>query len=404
MAPEYQYRAVDDAGKGVTGVLSANDAATLETKLSDIGLFLIEFKKREGKAQKLFRERAKKIKRRDLIEFFTQTEALVSSGVTLLDAIRAQAKDASKPALKSVLENIARNIEAGNMLHEAMGAYPKIFSGQVVSMVRAGERSGTLTEVLRELIRYMEWMERLIGDIKQATIYPVMVFLALVVFVTILFTFVVPRFVKILVTLKIALPLPTVIVMGISDFFLTTWWAWLLAAFLVPTAKRIGYKKSEKFAMAYDRMKLRLPVFGKLNVMFTVSRFAQNFASLFNAGVPVLNCLQLCEGLVGNKVMEEAVRKARRDIAEGVMLSESLEGSEIITPMTLRMIAVGEATGDMGGALQNVSDYYNEEIPRRVKKVFGVVEPTIIILLVLIVGGTALAIFMPILSLLGGLK
>lgn len=236
------------------------------------------------------------------------------------------------------------------------------------------------------------------SDIKQATIYPITVTVALFGFIMVLFTFVVPSFISALSGMRVVMPLPTRLVMMVSDFFLVTWWIWLSAMIFMPMAIKVMRKRSANFAYKLDQMKLRILVFGELNKMFTVSKFAYNFSSLFKSGVPLLENLKLCESVVGNKVMEQALKKAGRDVAGGMKLSESLKKYEGFNSNVLMMIAVGEASGDLGGALGNIASYYNEEIPRRVKKIFAIVEPVILLVLIAVVGFTALSIILPIVS------
>ncbi|MBI4667064.1 MAG: type II secretion system F family protein [Nitrospinae bacterium] len=401
--PDFQYRAVDGSGQSVSGVMAAMDETALESKLAEIGYFLLEAGEK-GKAAAGGGKKRKKLKRRDVIDFCIQTEALLTAGVSLLETIKTLSKDAPNLYMREILSDVARNIEAGYSFYEAVSNHPAMFSEQMMSMIQAGEQSGSLPETFRELTRYLEWLDKLISDIKQATIYPSAVLIFLVIFITILFTFVVPRFITILVALNLDLPMPTRVVMGVSTFFVNTWWMWLIGAMGTPVAIRYLRRRLPRFALWYDLRKLHLPVFGELNLMFTLTRFSQNFATLFRSGIPIMQNLGLCEGLVGNKVMEKAVQEAKKDVQEGVTLSESFSKANFMPPIVLRMLAVGEATGDLGTALDNVAKYFNEEIPRRIKKIFGIMEPAVMLTLIIVVGFTALAIFMPILSLLGGLK
>ncbi|MBF0170456.1 MAG: type II secretion system F family protein [Nitrospinae bacterium] len=403
--PDFVYRAVNNEGQAVTGVMAAIDEPSLEVKLREIGFWLVDSSAKEAAGEKrgfsLLNRKA--VKRRELIDFCLQTAALLDAGVNLMEALRALASDTHNPRFKRTIEDMARNIEAGYLLNEGMGRHPEVFDDQIVSMVQAGESGGALPQTFRELAAYLEWLENLMGEIKQATIYPVMVLVALTLFITVLFTFVVPKFITILEAMKVELPMPTRIVMLISDFFVNSWWVLLLFAFGTPIVIRLLKKKSAAFLYRWDRMKIDIPVFGELNRMFAISRFAQTFSTLFNAGIPVLQNLQLCQPVVGNKVYESVMVECEADMREGLMMSESFRRHDIFSPMMIRMLIVGEASGDLGGALSNVSRYYNQEIPRRVKKIFGIVEPTVMLVLIGIVGFTALAIFTPILSLMESL-
>lgn len=406
--PEYQYRAVDAGGKGIRGVMSAANEAALETSLLKNGHWLVEARKQgsvaalsnalEGRSAGSRKIRAREVKRRVLIDFCLQTSSLLEAGVSLLEALKTMADDASEPYFQQALGEVVADVEGGEHLHAAMEQHPKLFPQQIVSMIKAGEQSGTLPESFNELAKYLEWLDGLVGDIRQATIYPATILVVLVLFVTVLYTFVVPKFVTLLNTMKVALPLPTVVVIYVSDIFARYWWLFVIIALAVPVARGIMYKRSERFALAWDGMKLKLPVLGEMNRMFAISRFTQNFSTLFKAGIPILQALDLCKGLVGNKVMEKAMAEAKVDVEAGMMMSETFRRHDIFPPMVLRMLAVGEATSEIGRSLDNVSRHYSQEIPRRLKKVFAIMEPAILLVLIGIVGFTALAIFMPILS------
>lgn len=398
--PDYNYRGVDSSGAAVMGMITASNILELESKLSEDGCLLIEVieDEKEKAADRSFAFSKSGVKPREMIEFFTQLKGLLKGGVTLITSLDSIRKQTSNLYLRSALEDIVSTIEGGKTLSDAIIAYPDIFSQNVVGMIKAGEYGGVLEDTFEELARYMEWQEKLMSDIKQATIYPITVTVALFGFIMVLFTFVVPSFISALSGMRVVMPLPTRLVMMVSDFFLVTWWIWLSAMIFMPMAIKFMRKRSANFAYKLDQMKLRILVFGELNKMFTVSKFAYNFSSLFKSGVPLLENLKLCESVVGNKVMEQALKKAGRDVAGGMKLSESLKKYEGFNSNVLMMIAVGEASGDLGGALGNIASYYNEEIPRRVKKIFAIVEPVILLVLIGVVGFTALSIILPIVS------
>ncbi|GMT41855.1 MAG: phytochrome sensor protein [bacterium] len=405
--PEYQYRAVDEAGRNISGTMTSVSVVSLEANLQKSGYWLLEAKERgasviagafESRGANSSKRVRGSVKRRELIDFCQQVSSLLEAGVTLLETLKTLSGDADNPYFKQVLEDISAKIESGEHIYVAMSEHPKVFAVQMVSMVKAGEQSGTLPSSFNELALYLEWLEGLISDIRQATIYPATILVVLMLFVTVLYSFVVPKFVTLLSNMKVALPLPTLVVMIVSDIFSKYWWLIAIMAVTVPILVRIMRKRSGGFAYAWDKMKISLPVFGEMNKMFAISRFTHNFATLFRAGIPILQALDLCNNLVGNKVMEKALEDAKFDVEAGMMMSDTFRNHSIFPPMVLRMLAVGEATSDIGNSLDNVSKHYNQEIPRRLKKVFGIMEPAILLVLIGIVGFTALAIFMPILS------
>jgi type IV pilus assembly protein PilC len=339
-----------------------------------------------------------------MIDFFLTLKGMLKAGVTLLESLRTIGKEVDNPFFRKTINEVISSVEAGKLFSDSLAGYKRIFSDHVIGMIKAGECGGTLPETFGELVRYLEWQESIKADVRQATFYPITVLIALLGFITVLFTFVVPRFIKLLASLKVALPFPTRLVMSTSDFFVATWWIWLFAGVFFPIAVKYARKKWEWFAVAFDKFKLNIVIFGELNRMLVISRFAHNFAALFKSGVPILQNLELCLGLVGSKVLEKALGDARADIEGGMPLHESLRKHDVFPAKALMMISVGETSGDLGGALDNVASYYNEEIPRRIKKVFAVMEPLIMLFLISIVGFSAVAIILPILSLFGNIK
>jgi type IV pilus assembly protein PilC len=283
-----------------------------------------------------------------------------------------------------------------------MSQHPRIFPPQVTNLVHAGEDSGTLTETFKELERYLDWVDQIRGDVRQATIYPSIVIIAVIALLVLLFTFVIPRFVPILEDLHVPLPTITILVIATSEFMVGAWWIWGSFILVIPVVWMVGKKYLTGFPHWRDQMVLQLPVMGELIRMLTLSKFVQNFSVLYRAGIPVLQCLQLCQGVVGNYVVEKALKDAQRAVAEGSTINESLSRHTIFPPMVIQMISVGEATGTLPKTLMNIANYYNREIPRKIKKIFAIVEPLITLGLIGIVGIVALALFLPMMSLMGG--
>ncbi|RMH52292.1 MAG: type II secretion system F family protein [Zetaproteobacteria bacterium] len=399
--PEYSYRAVDRAGVEVSGNMTAPDEAALDAKLQQTGYWLIDAKPKAREEQQEQR-RKRKVRRRDLIQFFAGMAQLMKAGVTVIDALEEMGREGGNEGFSWVINDMARNIHAGVSVHEAMALHPEVFERQVVDLVRAGEFSGNLIDTFEELRRYMEWVEQLMAQIKQASIYPIMVLLAVCGFVALLFTFVVPKFAALLLGLGIPLPLPTRAVIATGAFMSRWWWAVLLVVVAAVAGFRQARRRSAAFAMKVDHVKMTMPVFGELNRMIALSRLSHNLAVLLRAGVPLLEALELCRSLTGSPLIERGIAAAEAEIASGGNLSESLERHRIFPHLLLRMISVGEASGTLDDALDYVARYYDEEIPVRIKRVFSVVEPMIIVTLVGIVGFVALAMFLPMVGMMSG--
>ncbi len=346
-----------------------------------------------------------KRRRRELIDFCTLMSYQCRVGVTLVRALDVARQDCRHPAFRQVLSSLQSDIEGGLLFHEALAKYPSIFNAQFICVMRAGESSGRLDESLEELREYLEWVDLMIGDVRQATLYPMS-----------------RRHrccgvhgVPVHIhraevrgsaenSLRVPLPMITQIVFGASDVLCTYWWAWAPLLFLAAVGIPLGLKFSRRFTLAIDGLKLRLPVFGELNRMLALSRFAHNLSLLYRAGVVILTALNLTEGLVGNAVVAQAIAAVQQDIKAGRTISEAMHRQPVFSALLLRMVNVGEQSGNFDKALDNVSDYYNQVIPRRIKAVFAIMEPMLMLVLIFTVGAVAIAIYSPIIALMGGLE
>jgi len=397
----FHYRAIDAQGKPAEGEMRAGDLSQLEHRLQDMGLWLVRALEAKPKTSSRTGKLGK-VKSRDLLEFSTHMFTLLDAGISLSQAVKNLSEETPNLQLRATLQKIFQQVEAGSSLYAAMNQYPTIFPPQVTNLVQAGEESDTLTDTFKELERYLDWADQIRGDIRQATIYPSIVIIAVTGLLILLFTFVIPRFIPVLHDLNVPLPFVTVLVISISEFMVNNWYFWMPLLLIVPLAWWTGRKYMPGFSSWRDRMVLELPILGELLKMLTLSKFVQNFAVLYRAGIPMLHCLQLCRGLVGNQVVANALQDIQRNIAEGSTIHDSLRRHSIFPPMMVQMISVGETTGSLPKTLMNVANYYNREIPRRVKKIFAILEPVITLGLIGIVGIVALALFMPMMSLMGG--
>jgi len=396
----FHYRAIDAQGKPAEGEMMAGDLSQLEHRLQDMGLWLVRALEAKPKTSAVSGKLGK-VKPRDLLEFSTHMFTLLDAGIPLSQAVKNLSEESPNLQLRATLQKIFQQLEAGSPLHAAMNQHPTIFPPQVTNLVQAGEESATLADTFKELERYLDWANQIRGDIRQATIYPSIVIIAVTGLLILLFTFVIPRFIPVLHDLNVPLPLVTILVIGISEFMVNNWHVWMPVLLMTPLAWWIGRKYMPGFSSWRDRVVLELPILGELLQMLTLSKFVQNFAVLYRAGIPVLHCLQLCRGLVGNQVLANALQDMQRSIAEGSTIHDSLRRHPIFPPMMIQMISVGETTGSLPKTLMNVANYYNREIPRRVKKIFAILEPVITLGLIGIVGIVALALFMPMMSLMG---
>lgn len=404
----FVYQGIDQSGRAVNGKMAAKDEAGLEEKLQSMGLWLVSAKVEREKAARSATSSSRfsmggEPTRRELIDFCTLMSFQLKVGIPMIQALEVASGDCPHPRFKITISELKRLVESGEPLADAMARFPKPFPLHLTSLIRAAEASGTVPEAFLELKRFLEWQEQIVSDIRQATIYPAIVLGVVCIFVLVLFTFVVPKFVSVMSLAKVNVPLITRVVFGISDVAKSTWWIWMTLAIALPVGLRTLRKKSKKFDIAFDKFKFSMPIFGVLNHMLVISRFCHNLAVLYRSGISIINALVLCKDLVGSSLIGEALADIAQRVEAGEVISECMRRHPIFPPLLIRMVGMGERTGNLDVSLDNVAGYYNLVIPRRIKKVFSIMEPMLILLLVGIVGTVALAIFLPILSLMGAI-
>lgn len=398
--PMFSYTAVDDAGRSRRGRREAPNESTLESLLKDEGQWLSQARlMRSGRKLKM-RKHVTSVPRRALVEFFLQLNIQLKAGIPVLSALSFGATECPHLGFRAIQRELLEQVEAGESLSDAMAAHSRVFPPLVINLMRAGEASGRLPETCQELHRHFEWLDVMIADVRQALVYPLFVLASTIGFMLVLFTFLIPRFAVMLAELKVPLPALTRFMLGTSAFAVAHW-SWIvglpIAALIVA---KIARRRSAAVAEIFDRAKLRLPVFGHLNRLICLSRFAHNLAVLYRAGVSILESLALSRGLVGNQVVAQAVQEIEIGVNEGMPMHEVMAKQPVFSKLILQMVQVGESTGNLGEALQNVADYYNDVIPRLIKKVFTIMEPAMILFLIGLVAVVALAIFLPIANLL----
>lgn len=394
----FHYRAYNSVGELVTGAVEADSLSTLETRLRSLGMWLLDA--RSGGAGEVVGrpKRRVKVRNRELIDFFVQMSLLLRSGITLPNALERLSEDFTGSRMGEVVKEISAQVAVGVALHDALGLYPRVFSSQVIAIVEAGEVSGRVPEVFESLRAYFEWLDDLVAEIRQALIYPLIVLTAATALVVLLFTLVVPQFVELLEGLDLEVPMLTRGIMAVSRFLVAGWPALVAVAIGAPIALKLA-RRAPQFAIAFDRGLMRLPVFGSLVAMFALSRFAHNLAMLYESGISILKGLKICRGLVGNRAVAFAIEDVEQKVLEGTPMSKGLSRHDVFPNTLVTMIATGETSGNLDTALRNVSSYYNNMIPRRIKVVFAVFNPAMMLTLIAIVGTVALSIVLPILQL-----
>lgn len=398
---EFEYRARDLNGRVVRGVLEAPDEKHLHATLKKGGLYLVSAKViKKGNPKKRKSLTFGKIRRKEVIAFTSHLATVISVGIPILQGLEDIARQTKNPKFRSIVEDIREKVRSGSSLSSALSRHPNVFSEIYINMVIAGEASGNLDNILKELTSFLEWQEELASNIKRASVYPAMVLTAVGILMTLLFAFAFPRITKILLGMKVPLPFITRALIAISSLFKDYWFfMFFLVALILFGIKFIN--KTEKGKLWIDWLKLRLPIFGDLIRKIAISRFAHQFSVLWQAGIDVPKSLTLVERVVGNKVIANAISRAREEVLEGKSLSEAFSESKEFPTLIVRMISLGEASGEMDTAMEKVSSYYDQEIPATIKKMFSVFEPMIIVVLAGIVLTVALSIYLPIYTAIG---
>jgi type II secretory pathway component PulF len=310
--PVYQYKATDDEGRTVKGVLTAGTEDELETQLGNRNLYLISASETRGRAAQSGKESGAgrstgrrvvhtRVKRADLIAFTVHLSTVIGAGVPILQGLDDMIEETESPHFKEVVRGLRQSIQDGYSISDSFSQYPEIFNELYVSILKSGETTGRLDEVLKEIVRFLEWQSELIGTIKQATTYPIIVLTAVSGLITVLFSFVLPRFLSIFDSFNIPLPLPTRIVIAISNFFQNFWWL-IIAGVVGGIIGLRAANRTPQGRMFIDRIKLKTPIFGDLIRKVALSRFAHYLSALFGAGVNIMNALEVVERVVGNAV------------------------------------------------------------------------------------------------------
>jgi type II secretory pathway component PulF len=402
--PTFQYKAKKRTGELITGTLAAGDKRVALAELGRLGYFPLEVEAAQSDAAKKkgaasFRGR---VTQRDMLMFTQQMSSLLRSGMSLSDSIGALARRTQKEQLAAILAELKRDIEQGESLSGAMAKHPKVFSNFYVNMVKAGEASGTLDEVLIRLTKHYEQAGEVKEKVVAALVYPLIIVGAGLCTTIFFMTFMVPRFAQMFKEMRRTMPLPTQILIWISDGFTAYWW---VGALLVGTAVVLyrQYARTPAGRLAIDGWKLRTPVFGKIIMAAALSQFARTLATLLENGVPVLGALQIVEDTIANRVIAKEIREARTRVTDGTSLSQPLAKGQVFPPLMIDMLAVGEESGEVVPALKNIADMYERELGHTLKIFTTLLEPAIIIFMALVVGSIVVSILFAVFDLTAGI-
>ncbi len=401
--PQFAYKAKKDDGSLVTGTLQAESERSALDSLGRMGVFPLQIESRDedkvtGRAVSAPRQVARRVKPADIALFTRQMADLMRAGVPLNRALNTLSTQTTNLTLSETIRDIEKQVSSGATLSEALGRYPKIFSGLYISMVRAGEAGGFLEDVLHRLALFIEKDQELKSRISSAMAYPILLIVIGTFAITFLMVFFIPRFSEIFKKMGDGLPWPTQIVMGVS-YFLRDYW---MFAFMGLVALMFAWQRAIATAAGrrlFDRVRLRIPGFGDIVRKNAVSRFARTLGTLLKSGVAILGALDISKAAMANVVLMEDIDEASAGVKQGKGLAEILRQSRYFPPMVIDMIAVGEEGGNLDEVLVNVADSYDVQVERAVRVFVALFEPALLLVMATLVGFIVIAMLLPVFTL-----
>lgn len=410
--PTFQVTAKDKTGQEVQRTQEAASKDALVKSLREQGLYPMQIKeqKTSAVAQKSGKSFSfgfgKRVGLKDLTIFYRQFATMINAGVSLVRCLDVLEQQTSNAALKEIIRDIQSEVEGGATLSRAMTKYPRVFNELATGLVRAGEVGGVLDETLERLAGFVEKDLELRQKIKSAMTYPVLVMVTAVVIVSVLVTFILPKFMQLFLDLGMTesdFPAPTRLLMNISHFFMNQWY--IVIGIVVGLWIGIGRIKRTKTGKRYwDTIALKVPVFGSLNHKIAVSRFARTLSTLLSSGVPILQAMETVAGTVANDIMADAILLSRASIREGDTIADPLAESRMFPPMVVQMITIGEETGQLDAMLEKVATFYEREVDAAVDSLTAAIEPIMIVCLGFVVGFIVISMFLPLIGVIQNLS
>ncbi|MFA6166097.1 MAG: type II secretion system F family protein [Gemmatimonadaceae bacterium] len=397
--PSFQYTARDAKGDLKTGTLEAASKDDVMTQLRQKRMNVVKVEE-QGKAKV---KTGGSIAMRDVVIFTRQFSTMINSGLPLVQALDILSKQTENKSLAAVTRQVVFDVESGHTVADALAKHPNAFTDLYVNMVAAGEAGGILDTILMRLATFMEKNDALVRKVKGAMIYPGVIMSVAGICIVVLLIFVIPVFQSMFASVGLALPLPTRVVIMMSDFLTGYWWAVGGGAF-------IGYKSIQKWyktpdgKLALDKLMLKMPVLGDVIRKSAVSRFTRTLGTLISSGVSILDGLEITAKTSGNRVIQDAIMASRASIAGGDTISAPLAKSNVFPPMVISMIAVGEQTGGLDEMLSKIADFYDEEVDAAVGGLLALMEPIMIVFLGVVVGGMVVAMYLPIFDMINAVQ
>jgi len=387
----YNYTAFNVVGRRISGTVHADNVIDLEARLKQINLDLIDAREKKEKHSRF----GSKIKLKDIIILCMHLEQLDRAGVPVHEAIADVRDSTESPRLRDVMTGVYEAVRNGVMFSKALAAYPRVFDDVFTGLVASGEKTGNLSEAFTHLAEHLKWTSEIRRKVKKAVRYPIAVLLMLTMVIAVLMTQVVPKLVDFIINQGFSLPLHTRALIGFSRAFENYWYL----IFGLPIALFIGiriiYRTSEPFAYRVDAMMLKIPILGSTILKINMARFTHFFSVMFNSGVDILDSLEAARGVVGNRVLKESITMVKNNVTEGNSLTASLRMSNQFPNLVIRMFKVGEDSGNMNEALENINFFYNREVNDAVEGMTGFIQPALTVVMGLMIFWIIAAVFGP---------
>jgi type IV pilus assembly protein PilC len=400
--PSFRYKAIDRSGGPVRGGMDAVNEVDLESRLKRMGLDLITGTEVERSISIV--ATAAKITRQDLINFCFDMEQMSRAGIPIADGLRDLRDTLENPRMREVLTTMCEDIESGKVLSQCMAAHPETFDKVFVSLIRAGEQTGRVAEVFKNLADSLKWQDELASQTKKLLIYPAMVLVVVTGVIIFLLTYLVPQVTGLLKTMNVAMPVQTKILIFLSKMITTYWPILLIVPVVLAAGIAFTIRTNPRAAYLWDYAKLRLPVIGPILQKIILARFANFFALMYESGITILDALKTSEEIAGNKYVADGLMRAGQQVSAGQSLTESFHDLGLLPALVLRMLRVGENTGALDVALRNVNYFYTRDVRESVDKALRLLEPTLTMGLGLVMAFIMWSVLSPVYDILGKLK
>lgn len=398
----FSYTIRDPSGATRTGRAEAENAEVLKRRLQEEGFQVVEVSQERG-AARVPAGGYGRVRLGDLSIFARQFSTMLDAGVSLIRCLDVLQQQTNNVRLRRILQDLSNRVEGGESLSRAMARHPKAFSPLIIGLIRAGEVGGVLEESLQRIAHFLEKDVELRRKIRAALTYPVIVLLAATGIVIFLVSWIVPQFASLFMELGVKeMPGPTQFLIDLSGFIRQRWWVLILSLVTLVVAYRL-FVSTRLGRRVMDRIKLRVPVFGKLHHKIVMARFSRTMGTLLVSGVPILQAMETVAGVVGNAIVSDAVLESRARIREGDRIADPLAKSKMFPPMVVHMVSVGEESGSLDHMLTKIADFYESEVESTLQSLTSALEPVLIVMLGFIVGFIVISMFLPMISVIQNL-